>query len=58
MLQHEERTKDLFMKPSTFLEMVVLELFASYEWKHNNIFLSLILLFDSLDNPVIEAGKM
>ena len=46
------------MKPITFLEMVVLELFASYEWKHNNIFLSLILLFDSLDNPVIEAGKM
>ena len=36
MLQHEERTKDLFMKVSTSLEMVALELFVSHGWKHNN----------------------
>ena len=37
MLQHEERTKDLFMKVSTSLEMVALELFESHGWKYNNI---------------------
>ncbi|CAO2142593.1 unnamed protein product, partial [Urochloa humidicola] len=36
MLQHEEKTKELFMKASTTLEMVALELFATHGWKHNN----------------------
>ena len=36
MLQHKKRTKDLFMKVSTSLEIIALEMFASHRWKRNN----------------------
>ena len=36
MLQHKETAKDLFMKISTSLEIIALEMFASHGWKYNN----------------------
>ena len=58
MLQHKETTKDLFIKISTSLEIIALEMFASHVWKHNNMTLSgLILLFNSSASPAIEAEK-
>ena len=36
MLQHKKTTNDLFMKDSTSLKIIDLEMFASHGWKHNN----------------------
>ena len=36
MLQHKETANDLFMKISTSLEIIALEIFASHGWKYNN----------------------
>ena len=51
MLQHKETTKDLFIKVSTSLEMIGLEVFASHDGSIiidfvmlNFVFLTLLLL--------------
>ena len=58
MLQHKEMTKDLFMKISTSLEIIALEMFASHGWKYNNRLCQAYLFFGSPAIPAFEAGKI
>ena len=54
---YKETTKDLFMKISTSLEIIVLEMFASHGWKHNNR-LCQAKFFGAPAIPAFKAGKI
>ena len=57
ILQHKETTNDLFMKINTSLEIIVLEMFASHGWKHNNR-LCQAKFFGAPAIPAFKAGKI